>query len=215
MSQHASKSIFSHLTALCSLSLVGISLSLCLPTSAFANDYSATPSTEQGFFVHMNKTQILHLPAAASTIVVGNPDIADISVHSPDTIFIIGRGYGQTNLIALDAQGQTIMQANITVKSTNTRLGVRVINIGAGQESYHCAPNCLPTPILGDSPDFIGKYSAIGGAINNLSAGPVSNTASGQVQAALSATEASPPPPQGFEGMGQSIRPPREPGSER
>ncbi|MBL4871247.1 MAG: pilus assembly protein N-terminal domain-containing protein [Robiginitomaculum sp.] len=163
----------------------------------------------------MNKTQILHLPSAASTIIVGNPDIADISVHSPNTIFIIGRGYGQTNLIALDAQGQTILQANITVKSTNTRFGVRVINIGAGQESYHCAPNCLPTPILGDSPDFIGRYSAIGGAINNLSAGPVSNTASGQVQAALNAIEANSPPPQYFEGMGQSIRAPRELGEER
>ena len=122
---------------------------------------------------------------------------------------------GKPNLIALDAQGQTLLQANITVKSTQTRSGVRIINVGAGQESYNCTPNCLPTPILGDDPSFIGQFSAVGGAINNLSAGPISNTAAGQMQSALNATEATPTSPPAFEDMGQSIRPPRERDSER
>ena len=156
---------------------------------------SATEFSSHGYSVQINRTQILRLPAMAATVVVGNPDIADISVHSADTLFIIGRGYGQTNIIALDDLGQTILNANITVQAPISASSLRIVNIGGGQESYNCAPYCLPAPILGDTQNFIAKYSGhavqiIGGG-NGAIANPTS-APTGQFGSALSATSPSP-----------------------
>lgn len=206
MSQRVTKSIISFITTTGKLGLTGIAVLMSLSFDALATDQQAPMMAGGEFVVTLNKTQILHLPGAASAIVVGNPDIADISVHSPDTIFIVGRGYGQTNLIALDALGQTIMAADITVKSANSLSGVRVINIGEGQESYNCTTQCLPSPTLGDSPEFIGSFSGQGGAINNASAGPVSGPGLPQSQSAFSASGPFDGPEPDFEDMGQSVR---------
>ena len=55
--------------------------------------------------VHLDQATIIGLPARAKTIVIGNPLIADISlVHSKDQdlVVITGKGYGATNIIAMD-----------------------------------------------------------------------------------------------------------------
>lgn len=133
-------------------------LSLSVPS--FAKDYS----------VDINKTEIVYLPAPAAAVVVGNPTIADVSVHSPDTLFLVGRGYGETNLLVLDAQGQTLMNANITVSQGFKSGNVRVFKVGAGRETYNCTPNCQPAPVLGDAPRFSGSFKGKSKPINNTTA---------------------------------------------
>ena len=107
-------------------------------------------SQSQNYNIELNKTEIIRLPEAAGAVVVGNPDIADISVHSSDTLFLIGRGYGNTNLIILNASGQTIMDSDINVVSPRARNNVKVY-LGNNSEryTYNCSPYCLPAPILG------------------------------------------------------------------
>ena len=131
---------------------------------AFATEYT----------VALNKTQIMHLPSPASAIVVGNPEIADISVHSPDTLFIVGRGYGETNVIILDEFGQTVVEADIKVTEGISRNGVHLYKVGKGRETYTCSPQfCLQAPILGDTPKYIDTYSVGGGSsISNTSITP-------------------------------------------
>lgn len=108
--------------------------------------------------VELNKTEIVKLPGPASSIIVGNPNIADISVQSVDTIFVVGRGYGETNLIVLDAQGNTMMDTNLQVVNTLSSHGVRLYN-AKSRETYSCIPYCGPSPVLGDNPEFIGANS--------------------------------------------------------
>ena len=119
---------------------------------------SAAPSAFAGnnvYKVELNKTEIVRLPGPASSIIVGNPNIADISVQSVDTIFVVGRGYGETNLVVLDAQGNTMMDANLQVVNTLSPHGVRLYN-AKSRETYSCIPYCGPSPVLGDSAEFIG-----------------------------------------------------------
>ncbi len=206
MSQYLRKSIISTFTTVGKLGLTGLALSVSLSFSAVAADIPLTTPASGEFVITLNNTQILHLPGAASAIVVGNPNIADISVHSPDTIFVVGRGYGQTNLIALDEFGQTILSANITVKNASTLTGVRIINIGEGQESYNCATQCLPAPILGDDPAFIGSFSGQATVINNIASGPISSFGSSQLPSSINAGESFGEPETGFSNVGQSVR---------
>ena len=110
----------------------------------------------------------MRLPQPAAAIVVGNPSIADVSVHSSDTIFVVGRGYGNTNLIILNAAGQSIMNADITVTNPRGRNTVRIYQ-GKTEErvSYNCSPYCQPSPILGDKSDFVSNNTADEAVINN------------------------------------------------
>ena len=123
---------------------------------------SALPASasDQIFRVDLNKTQIVRLPSAAGSIVIGNPAIADISIQSPDTVFVVGRGYGETNLIVMDRAGRTMMDADIQVTAVTPTHGVRVFN-GGVRRSYSCAPYCQPSPILGDDAGFVGLNSGI------------------------------------------------------
>lgn len=130
-----------------------LKLGLCtaamfLSVPAQAGDFSGTYSVE------LNKTEIVRLSEPASAVVIGNPKIADVSVHSSDTVFVLGRGYGQTNLIVLNANGDTIMDADIQVVSPISVGNVRLYE-GRNRATYSCAPNCLPAPVLGDSVEFV------------------------------------------------------------
>ncbi len=139
---------------------------------------SAIPAFAGGSYsVDLNKTEIVRLPESAGAVVIGNPNIADVTVHSANTLFVVGRGYGETNLIVLNASGHTIMNADIQVTHKLSSNGVRLYN-GKQRESYNCIPYCLPSPILGDAPEFItnnsGEAQEISNSASTASPTPVS-----------------------------------------
>ena len=118
------------------------------------------------YSVELNKTEVVYLPDNAGAVVIGNPEIADVSVHSANTIFVVGRGYGETNLVVLNAAGHKIMDADIQVVNNLPPHGVRLYN-GKERETYNCAPYCQPAPVLGDSPEFLQSNQGTAAAINN------------------------------------------------
>jgi len=130
-------------------------------TSAFAGGKT--------YSVELNKTEILRLPASASAVVIGNPKIADVSVHAVDTLFVVGRGFGETNLIVLDADGNTMMDADIRVVGVNSPQGVRIFN-AKDRETYSCLPYCQPSPVLGDERSFLRNNTAQEKQIDPLTA---------------------------------------------
>lgn len=96
--------------------------------------------------VELNQTRALHLASPAATVMVGNPAIADVSIEGPQLVYVLGRTFGKTNLIALDATGKQIAQfgVSVTAQSSSTVTLTR----GAGQLSYNCTPRCerIPQP---------------------------------------------------------------------
>ena len=159
------------------------------------------------YSVELNKTEVVYLPTTAGAVVIGNPEIADVSVHSGNTIFVVGRGYGETNLIVLDSAGHKIMDADIQVVNNLPARGVRLYN-GNQRETYNCAPYCQPAPVLGDSREFIGANQGTATQIdNNVATGtPTTLTGSGSgssiSSSSLSGSNSTPsfgsgtPPPQ-------------------
>ena len=113
----------------------------------------------QSYTVELNKTEVVRLPGAAASIIVGNPKIADVTVQSSDLIFVVGRGFGETNLIILDAQGNTMVNADLQVVNTLSNQGVRLYN-GKERETYSCIPFCGPSPVLGDTVEFISENTS-------------------------------------------------------
>ena len=154
--------------------LKSLPLYIGLGVMAIGASVPAQAGNTQSYTVELNKTEVVRLPGAAASIVVGNPKIADVTVQSSDLIFVVGRGYGETNLIILDAQGNTMMNANLQVVNTLPRNGVRLYN-GKARETYSCIPFCGPSPVLGDQGDFIADNTS---AEDNLTSFPAFNATS-------------------------------------
>jgi len=144
---------------------------------SFAILGSSMAAQAGSYSVELSKTEIVRLPAAASAVIVGDTTIADVSIHSSNIIFVIGRSYGETNLIVLDEHGRTMMDADLQVTSTVSRSNIRVHNIGEGRETYRCVPYCLASPQLGDSPEFVNANTSTAQPIsdNNIASGALSS----------------------------------------
>ena len=98
--------------------------------------------------VILDQAKIARLPQGASTLIVGNPMIADVTMlKNNNTMVITGKGFGQTNLIAIDASGSLIEEQQIRVLPSKTLV---VLQSGASRMSYACNPDCMPTVQLGD-----------------------------------------------------------------
>jgi hypothetical protein len=114
------------------------------------------PAGAQTVTVPTDHTGLVRLPQDAATIVVGNPAIADAMLHDARTLFVSGRVFGQTNLIALNAAGHVIYAADISVTMSD-RDHVQVVRNRnsddlIGQYTYVCNPVCRATLSIGDSP---------------------------------------------------------------
>ena len=56
--------------------------------------------------VTLDQAKIAQLPRGTATLIVGNPMIADVTMLKNNNAMVItGKGFGQTNLIAIDAGG--------------------------------------------------------------------------------------------------------------
>ncbi len=103
--------------------------------------------------VVLDQAALMKLPEKVSTIVVGNPMIADIAIQSGGLVVVTGKGFGSTNLIALDRAGTVLLERSIVVSGPRGRDAVQVYR-GVQRETYSCTPNCERRITLGDSAEF-------------------------------------------------------------
>jgi len=107
--------------------------------------------------ITLDQAQVAKLPANTKTIIIGNPAIADVtSLPGGAGMVVTGKGYGRTNLIALDAQGNLLDEKQIHVEPTRN---VLVVQRGDSRESYSCDPVCMPSAVLGDDAKVFGEVS--------------------------------------------------------
>ena len=95
----------------------------------------------------------MKLPASVATIVIGNPLIADAALQSGGILVVTGKGFGSTNLLALDRAGKVVMDSTVQVLGPASR-DIVVVYKGIERESYSCAPECERRITLGDSPAY-------------------------------------------------------------
>ncbi|MFZ4541165.1 MAG: type II and III secretion system protein family protein [Rickettsiales bacterium] len=72
--------------------------------------------------VEINKGTPVHLPAAATSVAIADPAIADVQVISPRLLMVAGRGVGETSIIAVDAKDNVILQSTVNVSHNLSRL---------------------------------------------------------------------------------------------
>lgn len=115
------------------------------------------------FDVPVDQARIMKLPDKVATIVIGNPLIADAALQAGGILVITGKGYGSTNMLALDRAGRVIMEKTVQVLGPHSADLVTVYK-GVERESYSCAPECAARITLGDSTPYFAGAMAQGNA---------------------------------------------------
>ena len=144
------------------VSFIGLLLAaavLLYPAATFAE------ATSDQIAVNVDQAKLVKLPAHIATIVVGNPLIADVTLQPGGLVVVTGKGYGATNMIAMDRAGSILVDRIIQVEGPSDQ--VVTVYRGLERESYSCMPVCQKRVTLGDRAAF---FRATIDQANNLSA---------------------------------------------
>jgi hypothetical protein len=145
--------------------------SLALLTLALCQSGAGRAADTVNVFV--DQATVTRLPEKVATLVVGNPLIADVSLQSGGLLVVTGKGYGSTNVVALDRAGNVLMEKAVQVYGP--RDDIIVVYKGEKRETYSCQPNCERRITLGDTPDFFSQTLAQTGQRNALAVGAQGN----------------------------------------
>lgn len=106
--------------------LIALLVILLLSTIAAhaATNTTSSASTEEGeeISVEVNKGTLVHLPRAATTVLISNPEIADVQIISPSLVSVNGRSIGETTLIAVDGGNREILNRVVSVTHNISKL---------------------------------------------------------------------------------------------
>lgn len=116
----------------------------------------------------LDQARLVKLPDRVAIIVVGNPSIADASVQSGGWMVVTGKGYGMTNVVALDRSGAILMEKTVEVQGPQD---VVVVYRGVARSTYSCTPECSPRVTLGDVNTHFETNAGQITARNGLAAG--------------------------------------------
>ncbi|NRA86296.1 MAG: pilus assembly protein N-terminal domain-containing protein [Rhizobiales bacterium] len=106
-------------------------------TLLFTFTYAANAQTLR---VEINRASILKLTETPSTIIIGNPAIADVTPQPNGILVLVGKASGRTNIIMLDDEGNVMHNYDLAVQEEQTD-NLTMFN-GGKQSSYNCSPYC-------------------------------------------------------------------------
>lgn len=124
-------------------------LAIALGSLAFvAMSSFPAQAVEDVIRVFMDHARILKLDRNVSKVIIGNANVADVTVSDPQTIVLTGKSYGTTNLVILDQDGEAIVDERILV-SVDEANTLRVFK-QTTRSVYSCSPACeehVPTAV--------------------------------------------------------------------
>lgn len=127
---------------------------------------SAAVATES-IQVTADQSALINLPSLPSTVVVGNPSIADVTLDG-QSLFVHPRGPGLTNIIVLDSDGAAIADYRVHVIYDDP--DSLAVYSPAGRNTYSCARDCAPVVRVGDNQEFFNAAAGQVGAKSELAA---------------------------------------------
>lgn len=133
--------------------LSGIGMALLAATAGLAAlAVAPTRGSAQDIIARFDQSQIIRLPRPVAEIIIGNPMIADVAIQSSNMLIVTGKSFGLTNIIALDAERNVILDQRVMVHRDSARL--LYLTKAGKRQTYNCSPQCNPTITVGDDNAF-------------------------------------------------------------
>lgn len=116
--------------------------------------FSAGVALAENISIPLDQAKRLKLPDGATSVVIGNPSVADITFENESTVFVFGKGTGVTNMVLLNESGEAV--ADHTIAVVGARVGFVTLNRGVGQFTYACMGRCESALMVGDDAGYFG-----------------------------------------------------------
>ena len=129
-------------------------ITLALLTLAVLAPAGMAQAQSRGLSVEVDHITRLNLNGSAASVIVGNPQIADVTVVDANTLYVSGRSSGVTEIAVLDQLGRTIYQGEVVVSgptSGQVRVwrGTAVTHMACGTT---CSPSARDASVLATAP---------------------------------------------------------------
>jgi Flp pilus assembly secretin CpaC len=131
--------------------------------------WGAAATADDVIAVNVDQAKLVKFPDRIATIVIGNPLIADVTLQPGGVVIVTGKGYGATNVIAMDRAGAVVLDRVIQVEGPTDK--VVTIYRGVERESYSCSPVCQRRVTLGDGEGYFKSTMDQAGSLNNSATG--------------------------------------------
>jgi pilus assembly protein CpaC len=120
LSTRMKKKFFARSRLLAAVALVGV-FSAALPFSAFAEKgdlqtIEASVQKHTPVFVPLGKAELIDVDGDIADVMVANSNVIDVTAVQSNRLYVVGLSVGDTNIIALDADGNVIRKIDIHVK---------------------------------------------------------------------------------------------------
>ena len=113
----------------------------------------AAPAFAGDVGVPMDEVRLVSFKQPVATVFMGNPTIADVNMIDSRHAFVLGKTFGETNMIALGVNGRQIANDHVTV--FGRRMGMVTLNKGPNQFNFTCTKaHCETQPVPGDDKNY-------------------------------------------------------------
>jgi Flp pilus assembly secretin CpaC len=122
-------------------------LALIWATSTAA---SSAVAAHGGLAVELNHSRRVVVPGAIANVLVVDPKVADVAVLDDHSVIVLGRGYGETEIVVTDHAGRLLMDSRIAV--TGNAGGLVTVYHGTQDAlEYSCSSRCALTASNGQT----------------------------------------------------------------
>jgi len=108
------------------------------------------PAAPHAIQLASNSGQLVRLPRPATSVFVADTSVADVSVRSPQLVYVFGKKFGETTLYALDERDQVVIAQRINIGP----------NLDAVRELYRKLQPNSPVEIMA-----VGSHYVLYGAV--------------------------------------------------
>jgi pilus assembly protein CpaC len=119
-------------TRLAAIVVLGLAL-LGAPGPALAQAGGVVVEPTTPLTLEVRKGRVIRLDRPAAAVFVADPDTADVQVHSPSLVYVLGRRAGRTSLYAVDGDDQILFRRDIVVEHNLSGLRAVLREMAPGQ----------------------------------------------------------------------------------
>jgi pilus assembly protein CpaC len=95
--------------------VIGLALLVSILGGMMPVEAQAKPGHGERLLVVIGKSEVLDIDTPFSEIIVGNPNIVDVVVMRPDSLYLLGKSLGTTNVQFLGPEGQILQIIDLVV----------------------------------------------------------------------------------------------------
>jgi Flp pilus assembly secretin CpaC len=116
-------------------SIAHTSIALASVALAWAAASSASAETLKVALDHSTRLPVRD----AASVIVANPSVADVMVVDNNTVFVLGKNFGSTDIVVLNHTGRAVFNGDVEVTDPSSNVAVFR---GAERTDFSCSDTC-------------------------------------------------------------------------